>query len=202
MPPRTIFVCSTNYYDWSRADWLTCGNIAGEKTGPVSGQPPALSAEATDAIVAASEKDPKGTNVPGQDGGDSEGPKKAKTEKERTLHSTIHFHLTRAVADDLFFQSLKNAPKPRKRPSSQQSKQSKRIAVPTRQQSPKRRSQRRRRRHSPHTLRRRPRERRRSSSLWMMLTTRPTFLLSSSPRGTIGGRRRSSTNPNLAQMAR
>lgn len=55
---------------------------AGEKTGPVSGQPPPVSAEATEALVSASEKDPQGQNAPGRDGGDAEAPKKQKTEKE------------------------------------------------------------------------------------------------------------------------
>jgi valyl-tRNA synthetase len=54
------------------------------KTGPVSGQPPPVSAEATEAIVSASEKDLQGQNVPGRDGGDAEAPKKEKTAKERT----------------------------------------------------------------------------------------------------------------------
>ena len=59
-------------------------STAGEKTGPVSGQPPAVAAETTEALVSASEKDPQGQNAPGRDGGDAEAPKKQKTEKERT----------------------------------------------------------------------------------------------------------------------
>ena len=72
--------------------------LAGEKTGPVSGQPPALSAETTDALISSAEKDPQGQNAPGQDGGDAEAPKKQKTEKERTQsHQEIREtgHLTR-----------------------------------------------------------------------------------------------------------
>ncbi|KAL1311633.1 hypothetical protein AAFC00_001743 [Neodothiora populina] len=58
-------------------------NPTGEKTGPVTGQAPPVSSEAAQDILAASEKDPKGTNVPGQAGGEgSEAPKKAKSEKE------------------------------------------------------------------------------------------------------------------------
>jgi len=41
-------------------------------------------------IAASAEKDLKGTNEPGQDGGDSEAPKKAKTEKERTKSPSAH----------------------------------------------------------------------------------------------------------------
>ena len=59
-----------------------CAPIAGEKTGPISGQPPPVSSEATEAIISSAEKDPKGINAPGQDGGDSDAPKKVKTEKE------------------------------------------------------------------------------------------------------------------------
>lgn len=62
----------------TRADLAT----AGEKTGPVSGQPPSVSAEVTNDILASANKDPKGTSAIGQDGGDSEAPKKAKSEKE------------------------------------------------------------------------------------------------------------------------
>ncbi|KAH0253577.1 valyl-tRNA synthetase-like protein, partial [Aureobasidium melanogenum] len=57
-------------------------NIPGEKTGPVSGQPPAPSAETTEALLSSAQKDPQGQNAPGQDGGDAEAPKKQKTEKE------------------------------------------------------------------------------------------------------------------------
>lgn len=54
------------------------------KTGPASGPPPPVSSEAAEALVSASEKDPKGHNAPGKDGGDSGAPKKEKTDKERT----------------------------------------------------------------------------------------------------------------------
>jgi len=57
---------------------------AGEKTGPVSGRPPPVSSEATDAILSSANSDAKGVNAPGQDGGDKDAPKKVKTEKERT----------------------------------------------------------------------------------------------------------------------
>lgn len=50
----------------------------------MSGQPPALSAETTEALISSAEKDPQGQNAPGQDGGDANAPKKQKTEKERT----------------------------------------------------------------------------------------------------------------------
>ncbi|KAK0259952.1 hypothetical protein LTR91_000497 [Friedmanniomyces endolithicus] len=57
-------------------------NIPGLKTGPVTGQPPPLSDDAKAAILGAAEDDPKGTNAPGQDGGDKDGDQKVKSEKE------------------------------------------------------------------------------------------------------------------------
>ncbi|KAI7255738.1 valyl-tRNA synthetase-like protein [Hortaea werneckii] len=57
-------------------------NATGEKTGPVSGQPPQPSDEAKSAILDSSNQDPKGVNAPGQDGGDKNGEKKEKTERE------------------------------------------------------------------------------------------------------------------------
>ena len=54
------------------------------KTGPVTGQPPPVSSEVTEAILKSSEQDPQGQNAPGQDGGDKDAGKKVKTEKERT----------------------------------------------------------------------------------------------------------------------
>ncbi|KAK3675677.1 hypothetical protein LTR78_004318 [Recurvomyces mirabilis] len=57
-------------------------NITGEKTGPVSGQPPPLSDEAKSAILDSANGDPKGHNAPGKDGGDQDGEKKVKSEKE------------------------------------------------------------------------------------------------------------------------
>ncbi|KAI7692351.1 valyl-tRNA synthetase-like protein, partial [Hortaea werneckii] len=57
-------------------------NAAGEKTGPVSGQPPQPSDETKSAILDSSNQDPKGVNAPGQDGGDKNGEKKEKSERE------------------------------------------------------------------------------------------------------------------------
>lgn len=57
-------------------------NTAGEKTGPVTGQPPPASQDTKAAVVDAANSDPKGTNAPGQDGGVKEGEKKEKTERE------------------------------------------------------------------------------------------------------------------------
>ncbi|KAK5009949.1 hypothetical protein LTR28_012576 [Elasticomyces elasticus] len=44
-------------------------NTPGEKTGPVTGPPPPVSNEATDAILGAAEKDTEGQSSPGRDGG-------------------------------------------------------------------------------------------------------------------------------------
>lgn len=57
--------------------------LAGEKTGPVTGQPPSASSETASAILAASKDDPMGQHEGGQDGGDKEAGKKVKSEKER-----------------------------------------------------------------------------------------------------------------------
>lgn len=58
-------------------------NIPGEKTGPVSGQPPSLSSDAKDAILGASQQDATGQHAPGKDAGtDMIGEKKVKSEKE------------------------------------------------------------------------------------------------------------------------
>jgi valyl-tRNA synthetase len=68
----------------------------------VSGQPPAPSAETTEALLSSAQKDPQGQNAPGQDGGDAEAPKKQKTEKERTQsHQEIRKtgHLTQSSCE-------------------------------------------------------------------------------------------------------
>ncbi|KAF1986264.1 valyl-tRNA synthetase-like protein [Aulographum hederae CBS 113979] len=57
-------------------------NIPGEQTGPVTGQPPSLSDEASSSLIQASEKDPMGQQAPGKDGGDKEAGQKVKSEKE------------------------------------------------------------------------------------------------------------------------
>jgi valyl-tRNA synthetase len=57
-------------------------NPTGEKTGPVSGQPPPPSQETKNAILAAAENDSNGLDAPGRDGGDQQGQKKEKTERQ------------------------------------------------------------------------------------------------------------------------
>ncbi|KAL2050731.1 hypothetical protein ABVK25_008969 [Lepraria finkii] len=57
-------------------------NPAGEKTGPISGQPPSASQETTAALLGASKDDPMGQHECGQDRGDKDAPKKIKSEKE------------------------------------------------------------------------------------------------------------------------
>jgi valyl-tRNA synthetase len=57
-------------------------NILGEKTAPVSGEPPAVSNDTKAAILQAAGQDKIGQSAPGQDGGDSSAPKKEKTAKE------------------------------------------------------------------------------------------------------------------------
>ena len=58
--------------------------LAGEKTGPISGQPPPVSSETTSALLGAEKKDPLGQHAGGQDGVDKEAGKKVKSEKECT----------------------------------------------------------------------------------------------------------------------
>ena len=55
---------------------------AGTKTGPITGQPPQVSSEATAALIGAQKEDPLGQHAGGQDGGDEDGGKKIKSEKE------------------------------------------------------------------------------------------------------------------------
>ena len=57
-------------------------NPAGEKTGPVSGQPPAPSQDTKSAVLEAANSDAQGLNAPGKDGGEKNGEKKEKTERE------------------------------------------------------------------------------------------------------------------------
>lgn len=57
---------------------------AGERTGPITGQPPQVMSEVTAALIGAQKKDPLGQHIGGQDGGDEDGEKKIKSEKECT----------------------------------------------------------------------------------------------------------------------
>ncbi|KAF2754315.1 valyl-tRNA synthetase [Pseudovirgaria hyperparasitica] len=57
-------------------------NIAGEETGPVTGQPPPLSNETKSEILHSSTQDATGQNAPGRDGGDANAEKKVKSAKE------------------------------------------------------------------------------------------------------------------------
>lgn len=59
------------------------GHIAGEQTGPISGQPPSASQETTAAILEASKDDSLGQQEGGGNKGDQEAPKKIKSEKGR-----------------------------------------------------------------------------------------------------------------------
>ena len=57
---------------------------AGDKTGPVTGQPPTVSNETTAALLGASGKDATGQSQGGQDQPDKDAPQKVKSEKQRT----------------------------------------------------------------------------------------------------------------------
>lgn len=56
--------------------------VTGEKTGPVSGQPPPPSDDTKATVLEAANGDMKGHNAPGKDGGDRDGEKKEKSERE------------------------------------------------------------------------------------------------------------------------
>lgn len=64
--------------------------LAGEKTGPISGPPPQASEETTSAILEATKSDPIGQHAGGHDGGDKEAGKKAKSEKECTSPGNLN----------------------------------------------------------------------------------------------------------------
>ncbi|KAF1813777.1 valyl-tRNA synthetase-like protein [Eremomyces bilateralis CBS 781.70] len=57
-------------------------NIPGEKTGPITGQPPSPSKETSKSIQEAASKDATGQSTPGRDGGDKKAETKVKSEKE------------------------------------------------------------------------------------------------------------------------
>ena len=63
---------------------LTAFDLAGEKTGPISGQPPPTSSETTAALLGAAKDDPMGQHQGGHDGPDKEADTKVKSEKQRT----------------------------------------------------------------------------------------------------------------------
>jgi len=58
--------------------------LAGERTGPISGQPPSVSSETSAALLGAAKDDPTGQHQGGHDGLDKEADKKVKSEKQRT----------------------------------------------------------------------------------------------------------------------
>ena len=57
-------------------------NATGEKTGPVTGQPPPLSDDTKAAVLEAANGDVSGQHAPGKDFGDKDGEKKEKSERE------------------------------------------------------------------------------------------------------------------------
>ncbi|KAL9609510.1 MAG: hypothetical protein Q9167_005728 [Letrouitia subvulpina] len=61
---------------------LTRYQLAGAKTGPVTGPPPPTSSEITSEILGSADKDPMGQHQGGKDGGDKNEQKKVKSEKE------------------------------------------------------------------------------------------------------------------------
>ena len=57
-------------------------NVTGEPTGPVTGPPPPVDENSQKDLLAGAQADATGQSAPGKDGGDKDGPKKVKTEKE------------------------------------------------------------------------------------------------------------------------
>ena len=110
--------------------YLQLLKLVGEETGPVSGNPPAVSKETKAALADAAKSSPTGSHVPGQDAGSrvgttvpAEGEKKAKSEKERTDTSLFCVDVTLCSnqeykADSFFIQLRKNERRPRSKLSS------------------------------------------------------------------------------------
>jgi len=63
---------------------------AGTPTGPVSGQPAALSEESKSEILSSSSAQATGQTVPGKDNGDKNSGEKVKSQKERTSTSRVY----------------------------------------------------------------------------------------------------------------
>lgn len=81
MPPRTMPVRHVIVDAWRTISLTELA--AGTKTGPVTEQPPQASSDAVSDLLGASKDDPMGQHQGGKDGGDKDGDKKVKSEKER-----------------------------------------------------------------------------------------------------------------------
>ena len=97
-------------------------NATGEKTGPVSGQPPPPSNETKDALLAAANGDVKGHNAPGKDGGDKDSEKKQKSEKELAKEKAKAEKLAKLAAKQDKQKALAAASQPKVKEKKQQEK--------------------------------------------------------------------------------
>ena len=80
---RITLVCTGKLWPSVLVLCLGITSLAGQQTGPISGEPPSASDETTAALVGASKNDPIGQHEGGEDGGTKDAGKKVKSEKER-----------------------------------------------------------------------------------------------------------------------
>lgn len=97
-------------------------NPTGESTGPVSGQPPPPSQETKDALLGAANGDLKGHNAPGKDGGDKDGEKKEKSERQLAKEREKAEKAAKLAAKQEKQQALKAASQPKQKEKKQQEK--------------------------------------------------------------------------------
>ena len=97
-------------------------NVTGEKTGPVSGQPPPPSDDTKAAVLDAANGDAKGHNAPGKDGGDKAGEKKEKSEKELAKERQKAEKAAKLAAKQEKQKAMQAASKPKQKEKKQQEK--------------------------------------------------------------------------------
>lgn len=97
-------------------------NPTGEKTGPVSGQPPPPSDDTKAALLGAANGDLKGLSAPGQDGGDKAAEKKEKSEKELAKERQKAEKLAKLAAKQEKQKALQAASQPKQKEKKQQEK--------------------------------------------------------------------------------
>ncbi|KAK5172355.1 uncharacterized protein LTR77_003994 [Saxophila tyrrhenica] len=97
-------------------------NPTGEKTGPVSGQPPPPSDDTKNAVLEAANGDLKGHNAPGQDGGDKKGETKQKSEKELAKEKAKAEKIAKLAAKQEKQKAMAAASQPKQKEKKQQQK--------------------------------------------------------------------------------
>ncbi|KJY00225.1 valyl-trna synthetase like protein [Zymoseptoria brevis] len=97
-------------------------NPTGEKTGPATGQPPPPSNETKAALLEAANGDPKGQSAPGKDGGDGDGGKKEKSERELAKERQKAEKAAKLAAKLEKQKAMQAASKPKEKEKKQQEK--------------------------------------------------------------------------------